>query len=457
MESHPADTIIQDRPWERLNELVEAGDIDAIAGFLSNQPPSEAVRAFLHLDADTRQQLMTVLPAEVAADLLEELPDETLVNVMDSLSADVAAPIVEELYSDEQADLLGEMDKEKAEAILAEMDPEAAEDARRLVTYDPETAGGLMMSEVFCFPHTATVADVLKRLTSEDEDFERYRGQHPYVVDEDGRLVGVVSLRNLLLSRKSVRLENIMTPPLALKAEAPIDEVEDYFDAHSFLGAPVVDEQGRLLGVISRDAFSYAIRERADATSRKMQGVLDDELRTMPTLTRARRRLSWLSINIVLNVIAASVIALNQETLASVIALAVFLPIVSDMSGCSGNQAVAVSLRELALGVVKPLDLMKVLYKEAVVGLINGAVLGFLIAAVAWGWKGNPWLGLVVGLALGLNTIIAVSIGGTVPLILKKYGADPAVASGPILTTVTDMVGFFLVLSLASLAMPLLV
>lgn len=152
-----------------------------------------------------------------------------------------------------------------------------------------------------------------------------------------------------------------------------------------------------------------------------------------------------------LNIIAASVIAAYEETLAAVIALAIFLPMMSDMSGCSGNQAVAVSLRELVLGIAKPVDVMRVWLKEISVGLINGTVLGILIAFVAWLWMGNVWLGVVIGLALGLNTLVAVSIGGVIPLLLRRFGIDPAVASGPLLTTVTDMAGFFLVLGLATL------
>ena len=177
----------------------------------------------------------------------------------------------------------------------------------------------------------------------------------------------------------------------------------------------------------------------------------------MPLAVRARRRLAWLSVNIFLNVIAASVIAVYQETLAQVIALAVFLPIISDMSGCSGNQAVAVSMRELSLGLVRPSELMRVWLKEVSVGLINGLALGLLIAAVAFLWKGNPFLGLVVGTAMMVNTVVAVSLGGTLPLFMRRLGMDPALASGPILTTVTDMCGFFLVLSMAAAMLKLLV
>jgi magnesium transporter len=158
-----------------------------------------------------------------------------------------------------------------------------------------------------------------------------------------------------------------------------------------------------------------------------------------------------------LNVIAASVIAFYQDTLAQVIALAVFLPIISDMSGCSGNQAVAVSMRELAMGLVRPNEVFRVWIKEILVGAINGLALGTLIATVAWLWKGNPYLGLVVGAAMALNTMIAVSIGGTIPLVMKRMKMDPALASGPILTTVTDMCGFFLILSMAAALLPKLI
>ena len=174
----------------------------------------------------------------------------------------------------------------------------------------------------------------------------------------------------------------------------------------------------------------------------------------MPLISRSGRRLSWLSLNIVLNIIAASVIALYEDTLTAVIALAVFLPIVSDMSGCSGNQAVAVSMRELALGLVRPAELLWVLVKEVKVGIMNGLVLGLLLGVVAFFWKGNPWLGFVVGGALAANTLVSVTLGGMLPLILKRLKLDPALVSSPLLTTVTDMCGFFFVLGFASLILP---
>ncbi len=243
--------------------------------------------------------------------------------------------------------------------------------------------------------------------------------------------------------------------PLRVPAEATLDELRSFFDEHPFVGVPVVAERGALVGVVRRAKVLEALEGRSESDHLKTQGIIGgEELRTMPVLVRSRRRLAWLSVNIVLNLIAASVIALYQETLQAVIALAVFLPIISDMSGCSGNQAVAVSMRELTLGLIRPVDAVRVWLKEASVGLLNGVVLGALIAAAAWAWKGNPYLGAVVGAAMAINTLVAVSLGGVVPLLLKRLRVDPALASGPILTTVTDMCGFALVLGLATAFLP---
>ena len=275
-----------------------------------------------------------------------------------------------------------------------------------------------------------------------------------------GKLIGVLDLRDLVLARRATPLASILKSSLFVRAEAPLDELEAFFERHPFHAVPVVDERQELVGVVGRDELAEAIANRADAEYLKSKGIIGgDEIRSLPVVTRSRRRLSWLSLNIVLNIIvlniiSASVIAFYFDTLSAAIALAVFLPIVSDMSGCSGNQAVAVSMRELSLGIVKPFEVLRVWFKELQVGVLNGVALGILLGFVAWLWKGNPWLGLVVGGALAVNTLVAVSLGGTVPLILKRIGVDPAVASGPILTTVTDMCGFFLVLRLATLVLP---
>jgi magnesium transporter len=442
---------------ERVKAALDLGEIDTVVDLLEGLPISGALRQLLALSARDRDVLLAAIPVELAAGLIEEAPNEVAVELIERLEAGKAAEILDELDSNIQADVIGEMDQPDADAILAEMDADDAADVRRLVGYEDETAGGLMVAEAFSFADTATVGAVLRGFVSEDEDFERYRGQHPYIVNELGQPVGVVSLRGLLTSQRSAKLTTIMVAPLTVPVDATLDELQDIFDENNYLGLPVVDPVGKLVGVVSRSAVDAAALERVESDSLKMQGVVGDEVRSMPTWLRSRRRLAWLSANIVLNVIAASVISAYEQTLSAVIAIAVFLPMVSDMSGCSGNQAVGVTMRELSLGLAQPKDALRIWFKEVSVGVINGLSLGVLIGLVCWIWKGNAWLGVVIGVALALNTVIAVSIGGVVPLLLKRFGQDPAAASGPLLTTITDMAGFFLVLSLATLMMPLLI
>jgi magnesium transporter len=332
------------------------------------------------------------------------------------------------------------------------MAPEEADEIRTLAQYDDDVAGGLMVTEYLAYPRTATVADVLEDLEINAETYRHYHVQYIYVCDDAERLVGVLRLHALILSPRRRTIDSIMIPePMSLLDTTPLDTIREVFDQMAFFGLPVVDEAGLLVGVVHRSDLEAALASRTESAYRASQGIIGgEELRTMPLLLRARRRLTWLSVNILLNIIAASVIAWYQDTLASVIALAVFLPIISDMSGCSGNQAVAVSIRELSLGLVHPREWLRVWGKEMAVGSINGLVLGILIALVAWLWQGNPFLGIVVGTAMTLNTLVSVSIGGAVPLLLRRFDLDPALASGPILTTITDMCGFLFVLSFAT-------
>jgi magnesium transporter len=338
------------------------------------------------------------------------------------------------------------------------MAPEEAERLRQLAAYPEDTAGGLMTIELFAVRSKATVGRVIERLRVESKRLRSLDIQYAYVTDRQRKLTGVLRLRDLLLAEDDAMVADIMIPePLSVRADAPLLELDNIFTSNAFLGVPVIDASDQLVGVVSRKAVDAAWQDHAESDFRRSMGMIEEEIRSMPTLRRSRQRLSWLSINILLNVVAASVIAAYQDTLSQVIALAVFLPIISDMSGCSGNQAVAVSMRELSLGLIEPYEVFRVWSKEALVGLLNGAALGGLLGGVAWLFSGNFWLGVVVGLALALNTLLAVLIGGVLPLLLKRRGIDPALASSPILTTVTDMFGFFLVLSIATGLLPKLV
>ena len=445
--------------WTQLRELLEReAPSSDIEGFLDSLPASEILPAVFHLSTSDQRRLLAMIPAERAAGIVEELPEGYAADLMELMPVGESAPIVGEMSSDDRVDVLGELPELEAAAIIEQLDIEDADEIRRLSSYGPETAGGLMMTEFASFPMAATIRDVLERLTDKEAEHEFLTVHYVYVVVKRHKLKGVIRIRDLLFTDWDQQIGSIAAPAMTVAPDATLEELEDFFEEHDFAAVPVVDERSILLGIVRRRAVLEAVTEHSEADRLKAAGIVGgDELRSMPVAVRSRRRLSWLSVNILLNIVAASVIAFYEDTLSALIALAVFLPIVSDMSGCSGNQAVAVSMRELTLGAASPRDIFRVWGKELSVGLINGLALGTLLGIAAWAWKGNAMLGLVVGLALAVNTVIAVSIGGTVPLVLKRFGVDPAVASGPLLTTITDMCGFFLVLSLAATAMPYLV
>ncbi|MEO8223813.1 MAG: magnesium transporter [Gammaproteobacteria bacterium] len=443
------------QPWAVISDLLQREELPALDRYLQSLPSGETVRALFRLTPDEQEKLLTLLPPESAADLIDDVPDAQAAELLDNLEPGEAASIFNELDSDEAADVLAEMDREDVEEILSLMDAVEAAEARELIDFDPETAGGLMMKEYLNYPASMTVADAVADIATQRDEYPIYYLQHIYVVGQQGHLLGVAGLTDIAAAKPETCLEQLATPVDAVPAKAGLDQLEDFFESRDTPLAPVVDDAGRLLGGLRRRAVFDAIAERADESYLKSQGIVGgDEFRSMPLYTRSGRRLSWLIVKIFLNLASASVIALYEDTLAAAFTLAVFLPIVSDMSGCSGYQAVAVSMRELALDIIRPADVLRVCRKEVMLGVVTGAVLGMVLAGVAWLWKGNPWLGLVVGSALAVNTVIAVLIGGALPLLLKSMRVDPALAAGPVLTTITDTGGFFLVLSLATLVLP---
>lgn len=447
---------IKQLSWIRLHELIINSDSSGLASYLDGLSASETARAISRLTVEDQTALLGLLSPDEAADVIEDISETQAADLIEEIPAEQAAAIMEELDSDHLVDVLAEMDRETSSAILSRMDSVEAREARMMLKYEPDCAGGLMISEFLSFQADDSVADVLEDLQKNRDEYAEYHVQYFYVVDEYEQLLGVLRMHDLLFPPRETRLSKLMIPnPLRVNDSLSLRGLQEFFEEHRFFGVPVVDSRQRLLGVVLPEAVEEAVGKRKTNNFLKLSGIIGgEEFRTMPLASRAGRRLSWLSMNIVLNVIAASVIALYQDTLAAVITLAVFLPMVSDMSGCSGNQAVAVSMRELSLGLVRPGEIIWVMVKEAKVGLVNGVVLGLILGSVAFLWKGNGWLGAVVGGALAANTMVSVLLGGILPLLLKRLKLDPALVSSPLLTTVTDMCGFFFVLSFASAILP---
>jgi len=436
----------------QLNVAIEARDTRGMIETLRLADVDETAKLIDRLGSEKRNKLFSLLSAQQSAEILEHVYYFQGAKIIEQMAPDRAASILTNMSSDDRVDLLNELKNVDSKAILDELSDDLAEETRRFMAYPDGTAGAIMYSEFVSFEVNMTVEVILKDIQSNRAKYAEYGIQYAYVLNNNKQLEGVLPVRNLLFAKRSQTARDIMIAnPVTVRVDTTVPDVEALFESYHFLGLPVVSPEKRLLGIIDREASTEALEEFATESLLKVQGLMGkEELRSMPLLTRSGRRLSWLSINIVLNLISASVIAFHQDTLEAVIALAVFLPIISDMSGCSGNQAVAVSMRELSLDLVSPKEFIRVFWKESTVGLINGSCLGVAIGTIGWIWKDNAMLGLVIGTALALNTTIAVCVGGLVPLLLRAFKQDPALASGPILTTVTDMCGFLLILTLAS-------
>lgn len=450
--------ISDSHPWLMLEKIIDESDKEKLLLFLETVSPAEMARSLSHLNEESRTKLLLILDPKDAADVLHELPGEQAADILEDISPHEAAVIMDNMPYNEQTDLLSDVGDDEAQAILDAMPSKGAAKNRALLKYPEDSAGGIMNTTYLAYNEKMSAGNIVEDMRQNTDTYSDYEVQYVYVISDKGKLKGVLRLRDLLLTAPGKKVNLIMIPhPVHVRDNTPLENLIQLFEKYTYLGVPVTDDKNRLIGIVRRSEVLEASGRRADNSFLKSSGIVGgEEFRYMTLPKRAFKRLSWLSTNIILNIVAASVIAFYQDTILLVIALAVFLPIISDMSGCSGNQAVAVSIRELTIGLVRPNEVLRVFFKEIGIGLINGLILGLLLGGVAFLWKGNPYLGLVVGGALTANTLVAVSLGGIIPLLLKRMKMDPALASGPILTTVTDMCGFFFALSFATAALPYL-
>ncbi len=463
-------TSVTAEPWEELEALLASGNAEAVAMFLQLLPPEDTAYTISHLSGPNQTRMLAILSqqdAALAADLMEHFVDEYAADMIEELEPHQAAAIVEEMDSDEQADVLAELDEEDVEAILRHMEPAAAEEARDRLEFPHDTAGGLMISELLAYRQELTIDDVLADMRDNRDEYADHEIRYVYVVDDGDKLVGVLPMRHIpLLPRRQPLREVMRRDPLAVPPLAPLDDLEDLFDRVDFAAVPVVDAEGMLDGVVQESAVREALGERQADQFLKFGGIIGgEELRSMPLMNRWVRRFAFLFPNLVLSCVSISIIALFQDVIERVVAVAVFLPLVANVSGAAGNQAVAVSIRELSLGMVAPRDVWRVVQKEAGIGLLNGVCIGLVIGLIVLG--GELMFGLegpvsiftlavLFAVVFTLNSVLAVCLGGGLPLALRRLGVDPAMVSSPVLTTVTDMGAFFLALAFTALILALM-
>jgi magnesium transporter len=433
-----------------LEELVGAGKLQEAADLLAAVHASDAADALQDLDSDDAAEVLLLMPREQAADILEDLPDDLAAAAISEMQPKEAAEIVSELESDEEADILQEVADPQVEAIIGHLDIEQAERAREMLAYDEDTAGGLMQKEFIAVSADKVASDVVKHLRSLAEEGEFYPFSYIYAVDDEGRFKGVLSLRALLFTGANTAISALVTDDaLTVPPEMPAEELVKVFRRSHLLSVPVVDPAGKMLGIVTQEDAMQFSKEESEEEFLRFSGIAGgEEVRDMPLHRRASKRLIWLVIKMFLNIVPASVVAHYTREPAFAL-LAPILPIISDMAGSGGSQAIAVSIRELSLGRIKTGDMGWVLAKEIGVGMLNGVILGLLLGLGALLLTGNGLLATVVGASMLASTIVAVTVGGLMPLALRTIKVDPAVASSPVLTMVTDTCGFYFVLALA--------
>jgi len=443
-----------DTTLDQVREALAQGDWrQAVALVEALRPPDQA-DLFGELPPTEQDQLLPRLDLENSADILEELEEEEAAEIAARLEAEDLARILDEMEPDEAADLLGDIPLEQATEALAAM--EEPEEVRPLLVHADESAGGLMTSARVMLHKEMTVEGAIAylRAAAPESDDVYYL----FVVDEEVRLVGVVSLRQMVVVPPWTRVGEIMDPDVFhVRADADREEAARLMARYDLLALPVVDQAHRLLGLITHDDLVKVLEEEATEDIYRLGGVPEESPPDVPIPAALRTRLPWLVLNLATALASATVLSLFEGTIARVAVLAAFFPIVAGVSGSAGTQTLTVTVRGLALGELNPRDGLRALVREMFIGLANGITVGGLIALIALLWKGTPMLGVVVGLATLLNMFGAGIAGALIPLIMQALRIDPALASPILVTTITDTSGYFIYLGLATLVLTRLI
>jgi magnesium transporter len=415
--------------------------------------PDEAAHTMEPLAVEEVAVLLERQEPALAAELLRRMPGETAAESLALVSDAVAPAIVAALDPGTAATLLSRLDGEKRQRLVALLDPVLATELSELMKYPPDVAGGFMDPRVTAFRPHATAREALTRIRSRRDR----RIQDVFLVDEEGRLTGAIGLHDLALAEPGTPLESIgATRPVRVQAMAPREDVVAIAESGQVTSVPVVDLGDRLLGVIHPGDLVAATQEAASADIQTMVGVSPDERALSPPSFAVRKRLPWLQINLATAFLAAAVVGLFQNTIAQYTALAVLLPVVAGQSGNTGAQALAVTMRGLALREIRVRHWARVGGKELVVGTVNGLAVAAVTALGVYIWSDSAGLAAVMGVSMVSSMIVAGLAGASVPMALTLMGQDPAAASSIILTTVTDVMGFLTFLGFATLALGIL-
>ncbi len=445
---------------KRVRRLLASGNVEQAAALISALRPAEAadVVSALHpadgadvleeLGAEERAGVVFELEPGIGADVLVELDDDERADVANRLGTESLSGFLDEMAPDDAADVLQDLEEGKAQQTLAEMDE--PDEVRELLAHDEESAGGLMIPHVIAFRGTMSAAqaiDVLRN-TQPDEETAYYL----FVTDEAERLVGVVSLRQLVVAGADMPLQDFMRRDLiTANVDTDQEECARILSKYDLLALPIIDDDQRLVGVVTADDVIDVLQEEATEDLYHLANVSAEEDVDDSVLTASRRRLTWLMVNLPTAVLAAFVVSFFEGTIAQVALLAVFAPLITGMGGNAGIQTLTLIVRSIALGQLELRDARRTLVREVLVGMINGLCFGVLVGIIGYLWRGQPALGLIAGVSMLANMVVAAIAGTIVPLFLKLIKADPALASGVIVTSFTDVTGALAFYGLATI------
>ena len=444
----------QEKTHNTLLETIGAGlrdeNSEQITETLSEMHPAEIAHLLESLPVNQREQVWPHLPEDSNGEILLHLNDEARATQINSMDNEQLVAATEMLDTDDLADILPEMPHDVIQEILLSLEIQERDRLKSVLSYDEDSAGGLMDLDTIVVRADITLDVVLR--------FLRRKGTIPkgtdnlFVVDRENHYLGLLPLTLLLISDPQIEVNEIMLTNIeGILADKHARDVANLFEHRDLITAAVIDEENHLLGRITIDDVVDVIRDEADHSLMSMAGLNEEEDMFAPVFTSARRRSIWLGVNLLTAFLASWVIGLFGATIEKMVALAILMPIVASMGGIAGSQTLTLVIRGMALGQVGKSNSRRLLLKEMWVGVWNGSIWAIVIAGVAGLWFQNIKLGIIIAAAILINLVIAAISGATIPLILKRYGADPALAGSVVLTTVTDVVGFLAFLGLATI------
>lgn len=434
---------------QKIKQALE-GDEQELLLLIQDYHASEIAILFESIPLESQKRIINILPVDIASEIISEMsheahPEELLVD----LEPEKRQEIVEELDFDDATDILSQMHEDHQYKILGGMDKADAVNIRNLMTYAEDTAGGLMNTEVIKVDAQMTKKQAIDQIIIQSEEIEEF--YTVYVVDQFDVLQGIVSLKDIIKSKANVKISDLVnTEFVYVKASTDQEAVADLISQYNLTSIPVVDVNMKLLGRVTFDDVIDVMEEESTEDILKFSGVSEDEELSGNWVDAVKSRLPWLILNLGTAFLASSVIRYFEPTVTKIVVLAGYMTIIAGMGGNAATQALAVTIRRITLSDLTDSQAYRTVLKELTVGLINGAVNGFIVCVFAYFYDGSIMLGIVIFIAMTGNLLIAGITGAGIPLVLKRVGIDPAIASSIIITTFTDVFGFLLLLGLAS-------